>query len=92
VLFAYTEPHVCDGRDRNKIRLLASIAVGALVGGPLGLWSGNSVVRQICARPGASNLCGLTSAPAVPLYIIIGAVVGASVAAAVAVLLSRRTR
>src|SRR5262245_23352297 len=91
VLFSYTEPHVCEGRDRTKIRLLASVAVGALVGAPLGLLYGNSVVRQVCARPNASNLCGVTSAPAVPFYIVIGAIVGASVAAsAVAVLLGKR--
>jgi hypothetical protein len=91
VPFSYTEPHVCVGRDRNKRWLLASVAAGALAGGPLGLLCGNSVVRQACERPDASNLCGLTSAPAVPFGIVIGAVVGASVAAfAVVVLLGRR--
>ena len=90
-LFSYMEPHVCEGRDRTKIRLLASVAAGALVGGPLGRLYGESVVQQFCARFDAGNLCGLTSAPAVPFYIIIGAIVGASVAAsAVAVLLGRR--
>jgi hypothetical protein len=71
--------------------LLASVAVGVLVGAPLGLLYGDSVVRQACERPDAGNLCGLTSAPAVPFYIVIGAVIGASVAAfAVVVLLARR--
>ena len=88
---SYTETHVCVGRDRTKLWLLVSVAAGALVGGPLGLLYGNSVVRQACERPDASNLCGLTSAPAVPFYIVIGAVVGAAVAAfAVVVLLGRR--
>lgn len=89
--FSYTEAHVCPGRDRTKLWLLASVAAGALVGGPLGLLYGNSVVSEACERPDAGNLCGLTSAPAVPFYIVIGAVVGASVAAfAVVVLLGRR--
>ena len=91
VPFSYTEPHVCVGRDRNKLWLLASVAAGALVGGALGLLYGNSVVRQACQRPDASNLCGLTSASAVPFYIVIGAVVGASVAASAVVgLLGKR--
>src|SRR6478752_5131378 len=91
VAFSYTESHVCLGRDRTKLWLLASVAAGALVGGPLGLLYGNSVVRQACERLGAGNLCGLTSAPAVPFYIVIGAVVGASVAAfTVVALLGRR--
>ena len=91
VPFSDTETHVCVGRDRTKLWLLASVAAGALVGGLLGLLYGNAVVRQACERPYASNLCGLTSAPAVAFYIAIGTVVGASVAAvAVVVLLGRR--
>jgi hypothetical protein len=89
--FLYTETHVCPGRDRTKLSLLASATAGALIGGPLGLRYGNSIVSLACERPGAGNLCGLTSAPAVPFYIVIGAVVGASIAAlGVAVLLGRR--
>jgi hypothetical protein len=91
VPFSYAEPHVCEGRDTTRIWLRASVAVGALVGAPLGLLCGNYVVRQACDRPGASNLCGLTSAPAVPIYIVMGAVIGASAAAlAIAVLLRSR--
>jgi hypothetical protein len=91
VLFSYTETHVCEPRDKTKIWLLASVAVGVLVGGPLGLLYGNSIVREACERPDASNLCGLTSAPTVPFWIVIGAVVGASVAAfAVVALFGRR--
>jgi len=93
--FSYTETHVCEGRDKTKIWWLASAAVGALVGaligGQLGLLYGNSVVRQACEKPDAGNLCGLTSAPFLPLDIVIGAVIGSSVAAfAVVVLLGRR--
>jgi hypothetical protein len=91
VPFSYTETHVCEARDKTKIWLLTSVAVGALVGGPFGLLYGNSIVRQACEKPDASNLCGLTSAPTVPFWIVIGAVIGASVAAfAVVVLLGRR--
>ena len=91
VPFSYAETHVCVGRDRTKLWWLASVAAGALVGGALGLLYGNSAVRHACERPDASNLCGLTSAPAVPFYLVIGAIVGASVAAfAVVVLLGRR--
>jgi len=78
-------------RDKTKIWLLATPAVGALVGGPLGLLYGNSVVRAACEKPDASNLCGVTSAPMVPFYIIIGAVIGAAAAAfAVVAILGRR--
>jgi hypothetical protein len=57
----------------------------------LGLLYGNFVVRQACERPDASNLCGLTTAPTVPFYIVIGAVVGAAVAGfAVAAFFGRR--
>src|ERR1700680_648520 len=91
VPLSYHASPFCVGRDRTKLWLLASVAAGALVGGPLGLLYGNSVVRQACERPDASNLCGLTSVPAVAFYIGIGAVVGASVAAvAVVALLGRR--
>jgi hypothetical protein len=89
--FSYTENHVCDGRDKPKLWSLASVAVGAVVGGPLGLFYGNSVVRSACEQPGAGNLCGLTSAPTLLFDIAIGAATGAAVAAlAVGVILGRR--
>jgi|SRR5215831_1131107 len=93
--FSYTESHICEGRDKTKIWLLTLVAVGAvvgaLIGGPLGLLYANSVVRQACERPDATNLCGLTSAPFVPFYVMIGAVIGAASAAlAVMVVLDRR--
>ena len=88
---SYTDTHVCEGPDTAKLWLLAALAVGAVVGGPLGLWYGGSVVRWACENPDASNLCGLTSAPAVPFYIAIGAVIGTTVAAlAVVAILVRR--
>ena len=90
--FSYTEAHGCEGRDTPKLWSLASVAVGAVVGGPLGLLYGNSVVRSACEKPGASNLCGLTSAPTVPFYIAIGAVMGTAVAALAAVVILRRRR
>ena len=89
--FSYMDTHVCEGRDTAKLWLLAALAVGAVVGGPLGFWYGNSVVRWACEKPDASNLCGLTSVPAVPLYIAIGALSGATIAAlAVVAILGRR--
>jgi hypothetical protein len=89
--FFYTEGHVCEGRDQTKLWLLALAAIGAIVGGPFGLFYGDSVVRQVCEKPDASNLCGLAGAPTVPLYIVIGAVMGASLAAcAVLMILGRR--
>jgi ABC-type dipeptide/oligopeptide/nickel transport system permease subunit len=65
----------------TKLWLFASVALGALVGAALGLRYGNFLVDQVCSRPDAGNLCGLTSAPAVPFWILIGAVAGASAAA-----------
>jgi hypothetical protein len=91
VPFSYTETHVCKGRDRTKLWSLASIAMGAVIGGPVGLLYAKSVIQQACKKPDATNLCGLTSAPAIPFYIAIGAVIGASVAAlAVVLILGRR--
>jgi hypothetical protein len=91
VSFSYTETHLCEGRDKTKMWWLASVAIGALAGGPLGLLYGKSVVVQVCGKPDAGNLCGLMSAPAVAFYITIGAAIGASVAA-LAVLVILRTR
>ena len=89
--FSYTDTHVCEGRDKAKLWLLAALAVGAVIGGPLGLWYGDFAIQSVCEKPDASNLCGLTSAPAVPFYIAIGAVIGATVAAlAVVAILERR--
>ena len=73
-----------------KVRVLALIAVGALAGGPLGFFYGNSVARASCENPNAGNLCGLTSATTLPLYVIIGAVIGASFAAVAAVAIASR--
>jgi len=64
----------------TKLWSLAAVAFGAFIGGPLGLLYGNSIVRQACEKPDASNLCGLTSAPTVPFYIAAGAVIGVAVA------------
>jgi len=89
--FSYTETHVCEGRDKTKIWLLALVAVGALVGAPLGRLYGLSVIGQACDRPGAGNLCGMIDSFALPFYVVIGAVIGAAAAAfAVTVLLARR--
>jgi hypothetical protein len=92
VPFSYTETHVCEGRDRTKLWSLASVAIGAVIGGPFGLWDVNSVIQQACEKPDATNLCGLTSTPAIPFYIAIGAVIGASVAAFAVVLISARRK
>jgi len=89
-VFSYRETHVSEGRDKTKIWWLASVAIGALVGGPLGLLYGQSVVSQACGKPDASNLCGLMTAPSVPFYIAIGAIVGASVAAVTVVVILRK--
>jgi putative exporter of polyketide antibiotics len=93
--FSYTETHVCEGRDAAKLWSLASVAVGlaigAVAGGALGQLYGLSAVRQACEGPGATNLCGLSSAPFVPVYTTIGALVGAT-AAAFAVFLILRMR
>jgi hypothetical protein len=78
--FFYTEGHVCEGRDKGKLWSLAPAAIGAVVGGPLGLVYGDSVIRQVCENPDAGNLCGLAAVPTVPFYIVTGAVLGASVA------------
>ena len=91
VPFSYTEIHVCEGRDKTKLWSVGSVVIGAVIGGPLGLIYANSVIQQACAKPDATNLCGLTSAPAIPFYIAIGAVIGASVAA-FAVVLTLATR
>jgi hypothetical protein len=91
VPFSYTETHICEGRDRTKLWSLASVAMGAVIGAPVGLFYAKSVIQHACAKPDATNLCGLTSARAIPFYIAIGAVVGASVAAfAVVLILGRR--
>ena len=79
--FLYADDHVCEGRNYAKIWLMASIAAGALGGGPLGYLYGLSVIRRACERPDAGNLCGLTAASMVPGFVAVGVVVGAAVAA-----------
>jgi hypothetical protein len=91
--FSYAEPHICEGRDRTKLwflstALIAAIA-GAIVGGALGHEYIQAVIRRACEQPDATNLCGLPSAPAIPFYIGIGAVLGASVAASAGALIVR---
>jgi len=88
--FSYAEDHVCEGRDRSKLLLLASVVAGALAGAPLGRMYGISLVDEVCSRPGAGNLCWLTSVADVPVYMLLGAVFGASVAALVIVMILGR--
>jgi hypothetical protein len=66
--------------------------MAAVIGGSVGLFYEQSVIRQACERPGAGNLCGLASAPALPFYIVIGAVVAASIATVVVVLVLGRRK
>jgi hypothetical protein len=91
VAFSYTATHVCEGRDKSKVWWIATVVIGAFVGGPLGLLYGTSIVRQACAQTDASNLCGFMSVPSVPSYIVLGAIIGAS-AAALSVAVILRTR
>jgi len=67
------------------------VVIGAFVGGALGMLYGTSIVRQACAQPNASNLCGFINTPSVPFYIVLGAIIGAS-AAALSVAVILRTR
>ena len=90
--FAYSETHVCEGRDYAKVWSMVSIAGGALIGGPLGLLYGLSIIRQACDKPDASNLCGFTPSYFVPGYVLIGAVIGALVATIAALLFMGRTK
>jgi hypothetical protein len=91
--FSYAESHICEGRDRTKLRFLASTLIvaiaGAIAGGALGREYIQSVIRRACEQPDATNLCGLPSASAIPFYVGIGAVLGASVAAFAGVLIFR---
>ena len=73
--------------DNTKMWSMVSVAVGALVGGALGLLYGESIVHKACAQSDASNLCGLIPSSFVLGYVLIGAVIGA-LAATVAVFLS----
>src|SRR5690242_3398345 len=92
VSFSYAKPHVCEGRDKSKLWLFAFAVIGTLVGGLLGWRYGNSLIRQACERPDASNLCGLPSAYSMPFYLAVGAVIGASVSALLVVVILRRRR
>ena len=73
--------------DDTKVWSIVFVAVGALVGGSLGLLYGGSIVRKACAQSDARNLCGLIPSYVVPGYVLIGAVLGA-LAATAAVFLS----
>src|SRR2546430_916228 len=83
--FAYSEPHVCEGRDYTKVWSIVSIAGGALIGGPFGLLYGLSIVRQACDKQDAGNLCGFVPSYFVPGYVLIGAVIGGFVATVAAI-------
>ena len=90
-LFFHTEGHVCEGRDKGKLWSLALAATGAVLGGPLGLLYGDSVIRQVCENSDAGTLCGLAGVPTVPFYIVTGAALGASLATfALVMILGRR--
>jgi hypothetical protein len=89
--FMYTADHVCEGRDYTRLWSGASVAVGALLGGPLGYLYGLSIIRQACDAPGAGNLCGLAAFSTIPVYVICGAAIGGLVATvAVVVIIHRR--
>jgi hypothetical protein len=90
--FAYSETHVCEGRDLARIWSMVSVAAGALAGGASGLLYGLSIVRQACDNPGAGNLCGLGPSYFVPGYGLIGAVIGALVATVAATLFMGRPK
>lgn len=77
--FSYAETHVCEGRDKSKAWLIAAVGTGALAGAPFGRLFGNYIVGRACNQPNAGNLCGLFAAPMGPLFVIAGAVVGASI-------------
>jgi hypothetical protein len=49
-------------------------------------------MRAACQAPDATNLCGLRSVPAIPFYIVIGAVMGAAIVALAVVLMLRIPR
>ncbi len=95
--FSYSEIHVCEGRDITKLWSLASVAIGVLIGAPIGGRAGllyaNSLIADACGKPDASNLCGLPLTPSIPLYVITGAMMGASIVAlAVGVIVALRLR
>jgi hypothetical protein len=91
-LFSYTETHVCEGRDKTILALLTAVVVGAVIGGSVGLLYAKCDIAQACARPDATNLCGLTTGPVIPFSIAIGAIIGASVATFAVVLILRRRK
>lgn len=80
----YGEPHECAGRDTAKMWLWIALAVGAALGAPGGYAYGQSVIARACGLPGAGNLCGITDALAQPVYVMIGAAMGACATAIIA--------
>jgi len=88
--FSYTEPHVCEGRDYTKLWSIVVAAGGALVGAPVGVLCGNSLIRAACAKPDAGNLCGLVPSFFVPGYAIVGASLGALAASALVIVIVHR--
>jgi hypothetical protein len=91
-MFPYTDGHVCAGRDARKLWTLVCVVAGAVVGGPIGHWYGTVLIGQVCDRPDATNLCGLTSVAVIPVFIAIGAIAGASIAALIVTVVLRRRR
>ncbi len=92
ISFSYAETHVCEGTDRSKVWLIAAVGVGALAGAPFGRLFGNYIIGLACNRPDAGNLCGLFASLMVPVLVVAGAVVGASITAfALTIVLTRRS-
>jgi hypothetical protein len=89
--FAYTDTHVCEGRDYARLGWIAAVAVGAAGGGLLGHRYGFYFVNEVCGKPDASSLCGLVPSFYIPVFEIFGAGVGA-LATMIAVVVLMTTR